>query len=76
MLNLQDANNRSDEIFIVILTDVVVECFPLTITPCVFTLIFGDGVIEISIRRKYLVDMIFVYALNHTKIICLYRGML
>lgn len=46
------------------------------ITPCVFTLILGDGVIEISIRRKCLVDMIFVYALNLTKIICLYRGML
>ena len=55
------------------LADIVIECIPFSVTPCIFTLILRNGIVELSIRSKYLIDMIFVYALYHSSLVCLYN---
>lgn len=46
----ENAYDRPYEILIVVFTDVIVKRFPFTITPCIFTLILWDGIVEITIR--------------------------
>ena len=45
----RNANDILYEILIVVVTDIIVKCFPFTITPCIFMLILWDGIYVLTI---------------------------
>lgn len=60
-----DTDNRTDEVAVVIFTDIVIEILPLILSPCILALILWDHIAKTSVFLKDIVNLIIMDRFNH-----------